>query len=92
MHDMIGPIVRIVALYWLVIREKNDVLRQMAGWSLRGHALYRSPGINHKSRVLYPSPVFRSSAAWPSLLKKHYNGLINQPCIMTLYVDCDIMH
>ena len=43
-----------------------------------GHALKRSPGIIRKSRVLYPSPGFLSSAIWPSLPKKHYNGLINQ--------------
>ena len=30
------------------------------------------------SRVLYPGPGFLSSATWPSLPKKHYNGLINQ--------------
>ena len=41
------------------------------------HALKRSPGINRKSRVLYPGPGFLSSATWPSLPKKHYNG-INQ--------------
>ena len=35
---------------------------------LRGHALERS-GINRKSRVLYPSPVFLSSATCPSLSK-----------------------
>ena len=40
-----------------------------------GHALKRSPGINRESRVLYPCPVFLSSATCPSLLKKHYNGL-----------------
>ena len=28
--------------------------------------------------MLYPSPGFLSSAIWPSLPKKHYNGLINQ--------------
>ena len=43
-----------------------------------GHALKRSPGINCKSRVLYPGPGFLSSAAWPLLPKKHYNGFINQ--------------
>ena len=37
-----------------------------------GHALQRSPGINRKSRVSYPGPGFLSSAAWPSLPKKHY--------------------
>ena len=45
---------------------------------LWGHALKRSPGINRKSRVLYPGPRFLSSATWPLLPKKHYNGLINQ--------------
>ena len=43
---------------------------------LWGHALKRSPGINSKSRVLYPGPRFQSSSTWPSLLKKRYNGLI----------------
>ena len=43
----------------------------------------RSPGINCKSRVLYPASGFLSSAIWPSLLKKHYIGLIiNQSIIM----------
>ena len=37
-----------------------------------------SPGINHKSRVLYPSPGFLISATWHLMPKKHYNGLINQ--------------
>ena len=31
--------------------------------------------------VLYPVPGFLSSATWPSLQKKHYNGLINQSTI-----------
>ena len=50
---------------------------------LWGHALKNSPGINRKSRVSYPGPGFPSSASWPSLPKRHYNGLINQkqnPC------------
>ena len=42
---------------------------------LWGHALKRSPGIIRKSRVSYPGPGFLSSATWPLLLKKHYNGL-----------------
>ena len=42
---------------------------------LWGNALKRSPGIIRKSRVLYPGPAFLSSAKWPSLPKKHYNGL-----------------
>ena len=45
---------------------------------LWGNALKRSPGIIRKSRVSYPGPGFLSSATWPSLPKKHYNGL-NQP-------------
>ena len=45
---------------------------------LWGHALNRSPEINRKSRVSYPGPGFLSSATWPSLPKKHYNGLNKQ--------------
>ena len=41
---------------------------------LWGNALKRSPGIIRKSRVSYPGPGFLSSATWPSLPKKHYNG------------------
>ena len=44
-------------------------------YCLWGNALKRSPGIIRKSRVSYPSPGFLSSATWPSLPKKHYNGL-----------------
>ena len=51
-------------------------------WScLWGNALKRSPGIIRKSRVSYPGAGFLSSATWPSLPKKHYNGL-NQTMIM----------
>ena len=42
---------------------------------LWGNALKRSPGIIRKNRVSYPGPGFLSSATWPSLPKKHYNGL-----------------
>ena len=42
---------------------------------LWGNALKRSPRIIRKSRVSYPGPGFLSSATWPSLPKKHYNGL-----------------
>ena len=42
---------------------------------LWGNALKRYPGIIRKSRVSYPGPGFLSSATWPSLPKKHYNGL-----------------
>ena len=51
-------------------------IRPGSVWNcLWGHALKRSPGTNRKSRVSYPGPVFLSSATWPSLPKKHYNGL-----------------
>ena len=46
---------------------------------LWGHALKISPGIIRKSRVSYPGPGLLSSATWPSLPKKHYNELTNQP-------------
>ena len=39
------------------------------------NALKRSPGIIRKSMVSNPGPGFLSSATWPSLPKKHYNGL-----------------
>ena len=39
------------------------------------HAHKRSPGIKRKSRVSCPGPGYLSSAIWPSLPKKHYNGL-----------------
>ena len=42
---------------------------------LWGHTLKRSPWINRKSRVSYPGPGFLASATWPSLPKKHCNGL-----------------
>ena len=42
---------------------------------LLGNALKRSPGIIRKSRVSYPGPGFLSSATWPMLPKKYYNGL-----------------
>ena len=38
----------------------------------------KSPGINRKSRASYdPGSGFLSNATWPSMLKKHYDGLIN---------------
>ena len=46
------------------------------------NALKRSPGIIRKSRVSYPGPGFLSSATWPTLPKKHYNGL-NQTNLTT---------
>ena len=49
---------------------------------LWGNALKRSPGIIRKSRVSYPGPGFLSSATWPSLPKKHYNGLNQTKPIM----------
>ena len=50
---------------------------------LWGNALKKSPGIIRKSRVSYPVPGFLSSATWPSLPKKHYNGL-NQTIYTTM--------
>ena len=51
---------------------------------LWGNALKRSPGIIRKSRVSYPGLGFLSSATWPSLPKKHYNGL-NQTNLTVFY-------
>ena len=42
---------------------------------LWGNAPKRSPGIIRKNRVSYPDPGFLSSATWPSLPKKRYDGL-----------------
>ena len=52
---------------------------------LWGNALKRSPGIIRKSRVSYLGPGFLSSATWPSLPKKHYNGL-NQTTKSCLHI------
>ena len=52
---------------------------------LWGNALKRCPGIIRKSRVSYPGPGFLSSATWPSLPKKHYNGF---DVIMPLKLQC----
>ena len=52
---------------------------------LWGNALKRSPGIIRKSRVSYPGPGFLSSATWPSLPKKHYNGL-NQTKVINFLI------
>ena len=32
---------------------------------------FTTPGINHKSRVLYPDAGILFSAAWPPMLKMH---------------------
>ena len=58
---------------------------------LWGNALKRSPGIIRKSRVSYPGPGFLSSGTWPSLPKKHYNGL-NQTKLIMSYIKMMIMH
>ena len=55
---------------------------------LWGNALKRSPGIIRKSRVSYPGPGFLSSATWPSLPKKHYNGLNQTKYIFLLIFYC----
>ena len=53
---------------------------------LWGNALKRSPGIIRKSRVSHPVPGFLTSATWPSLPKKHYNGLYHT--IIPYDFDC----
>ena len=50
----------------------------LKAWVVCGTVLKRYPGINCKSRVWYPGPGFISSATWPLMSKKHYNGLIKQ--------------
>ena len=45
----------------------------------------RSRGIILKSRVSFPVPGFLSSATWPSMPQKHYNGL-NQTTIAYLFL------
>ena len=57
---------------------------------LWGNALKRSPGIIRKSRVSYPGPGFPSSATWPSLPKKHYNGLNQTKHLYKQYPHCTI--
>ena len=54
---------------------------------LWGNALKRS-GIIRKSRVSYPGPGFLSSATWPSLPKKHYNGLNQTNCKPFFFKQC----
>ena len=48
------------------------------------NALRRSPGVIRKSRVSYPGPGFLSSAPWPSLPKKHYNGLYRLRLVVSI--------
>ena len=56
--------------------QSNCLKGRGSVWNcLWGNALKISPGIIRKSRVSYPGPGFLSSATWPSLPKKHYNGL-----------------
>ena len=62
--------VRVDSAAWLCKRRGSE------WYCLWGHALYRLPGINRKSRVLYPGCRFLSSATWPSMLKRLYNGLL----------------
>ena len=55
--------------------------------------LKKSPGIIRKSRVSYPGPGSLSSATWPSLPKKHYNGLnqLNQTYIWAVLMKVDLI-
>ena len=59
---------------------------------LWGNALKRSPGIIRKRRVSYPVPGFLSSATWPSLPKKHYNGLNQTKQIYELKYCTDFLY
>ena len=70
---------------------QSDCLKSQGSvWNcLWGHALKRSYGINRKSTVLYPGSRFLSSATWPLLPKKHYNGLINQSRNFTAPSVCE---
>ena len=81
-HKMVN-LVQTASLYCThaLVEDLNSATRLSkrpgSVWNcLWGHALKRSPGMNHKSRLLYPGPGFLSSATWPSLPKKHNNGLI----------------
>ena len=66
----------------VVSLSTSHMVRPASVWNcVRGHALKISPGINRKRTVLYPGPVFLSSATLPLLPKKHYNELINQSII-----------
>ena len=58
---------------------------------LWGNALKRSPWIIRKSRVSNPGPGFLSSATWPSLPKKHYNGLNQTKPNQTMTIS-EILH
>ena len=53
-----------------------------------GHALERSLGINRKGKVLCPGPRFLSSATWPLLPKKQYNGLITNTADWFMLCHC----
>ena len=69
---------RMSVLTWESYMQPNCLKLKRSGsvWNcLWGNALKRSPGIIHKNRASYPGPGFLSSATWPSLPKKHYNGL-----------------
>ena len=55
---------------------------------LWGNALKRSPGTIRKSRVSYPGPGFLYTSTWPSLPKKHYNGLNQTKLNIHLFVLC----
>ena len=56
---------------------------------LWGNTLKIYSGIIRKSRVSYPGPGFISSATWPSLPKKYYNGL-NQTVCTNLHGDSSL--
>ena len=59
----------------------------MFGTVLGDMRFKRSPGSNRKSRVLYPSPRFLSSASWPIMPKKNSIKLINQSNLISVKVN-----
>ena len=59
----IASVLGMHALKWKFDSAARLSKGQGSAWNcLLGHALKRSPGINHKSRVLYAIPGFPSSA------------------------------
>ena len=51
-------------------------LFQYREFERKGPSLLKISGINGKSRVLYHGAGFLSSATWPLMKEKHYNGLM----------------
>ena len=60
---------------WSLPVQPNCLKGRVVCGTVYGEMHLKSPGIIRKSRVSYPGPGFLSSATWPSLPKKHFNGL-----------------